>query len=302
MLSKNFMTFVFVSFAVLLASQFFQYFTISHNIKLIKENKDAVIDSRLIYLNGIEESEERMLEHIGNVEDEIFSVIDKQQETIHARIDILDSGVDSEKKRRMLVMRVRQAITENTNIKINIRDLNRIAIATIDYSFQYNLKISHILAQIKTESNFNKGAVSRAGAEGLMQIMPKTMKDEIERDLGAKLNAWRIYDNIHAGCYYMSKMLLLNDNHYNDALRSYNFGYANVLKVKAGEEDFSLRRVVIEDEKEVEYLVDRRGEFVLDENGDKRPIKLEDKYPRETRNYVIAINDLIKKFEKYGFE
>ncbi len=68
-----------------------------------------------------------------------------------------------------------------------------------------NLKPEIVLAVIEVESNFNPYAVSRAGAHGLMQVMPFWMK-EIGRP-GDSL--FRINTNLRYGCtilrYYLDK-------------------------------------------------------------------------------------------------
>ena len=68
-----------------------------------------------------------------------------------------------------------------------------------------DLKPEIVLAVIEVESNFNPYAVSRAGAHGLMQVMPFWMK-EIGRP-GDSL--FRIKTNLRYGCtilrYYLDK-------------------------------------------------------------------------------------------------
>jgi soluble lytic murein transglycosylase-like protein len=47
---------------------------------------------------------------------------------------------------------------------------------------QYNLPVELLKAVGKTESNFNSNAVSRCGAQGVMQLMPETAKAVFERN------------------------------------------------------------------------------------------------------------------------
>jgi hypothetical protein len=193
---------------------------------------------------------------------EISKNISGINNAFNARIDILDSAIKPEKKKRMLVVKIRDAIGENTTTKNSIRNLTNIAIATIEYSYQYNIPIPRILAQIKVESDFNIKAESKAGAQGLMQIMPATMK-YIELAEGKRLNPWNIYHNIRAGCFYMAEQMLEFDGNYDYALGAYNWGPNNMKRFNAGQTS---------------------------------------KMPEETEKYIPSINKWAKVFEKYGLE
>lgn len=83
---------------------------------------------------------------------------------------------------------------------------------------QFQLEPSLIRAVIHAESGFNPKARSRAGASGLMQLMPETAKD-----LGVE-NIWQPQQNIQAGAAYLSGLLqqFKGDRHL--ALAAYNAG------------------------------------------------------------------------------
>lgn len=87
-----------------------------------------------------------------------------------------------------------------------------------NYAQRYMLDESLIYAVIRCESNFNPNAVSRAGASGLMQLMPAT---------AAEMGVTDIFDpaqNIAGGSQYLAKMLQLFGNDLNLALAGYNAG------------------------------------------------------------------------------
>ena len=78
-------------------------------------------------------------------------------------------------------------------------------------------------AVIKAASNFTPLARSRAGARGLMQLTPITLK-ELGKELDAKIDPFNPKDNIFAGTKYLRMMLDRNDGNVPLALASYNAG------------------------------------------------------------------------------
>jgi soluble lytic murein transglycosylase-like protein len=93
-------------------------------------------------------------------------------------------------------------------------------------SEKYNINYNLIKAVIKAESNFNPQAVSRAGARGLMQLMPKTayayqVKDSFEPE-----------GNIDGGVRYLHYLLKLFQGDLYLALAGYNAGENAVIHYK----------------------------------------------------------------------
>ncbi|HOJ88318.1 MAG TPA: lytic transglycosylase domain-containing protein [Pseudothermotoga sp.] len=84
-----------------------------------------------------------------------------------------------------------------------------------------------IMALIKVESNFRQDAVSRAGAIGLMQLMPETAAWISERfDLNGNIHS--AVDNIVMGIRYLQYLIDLYNGDLSLALRAYNAGPARV--------------------------------------------------------------------------
>jgi len=73
-------------------------------------------------------------------------------------------------------------------------------------------------AVIVVESAFDAGAVSSAGAQGLMQLMPKTA-----RRFGVH-DAFDARQNIHGGARYLRELMDLYDQDYELVLAAYNAG------------------------------------------------------------------------------
>jgi soluble lytic murein transglycosylase-like protein len=89
---------------------------------------------------------------------------------------------------------------------------------------KYDLPPALIKAVIQAESNFQVDAVSAAGAQGLMQLMPATAEE-----LGVK-NPLDIRQNIEGGSRYLRKMLDRFGGSVHKALAAYNAGPGTVLK------------------------------------------------------------------------
>lgn len=87
-----------------------------------------------------------------------------------------------------------------------------------DASKKYNISKDIINAVIKTESMYDQFAVSRAGAMGLMQLMPKTALE-----LGVE-KPFDVKENIMGGTAYLRKMLDRYEGNLDHALAAYNAG------------------------------------------------------------------------------
>jgi len=89
---------------------------------------------------------------------------------------------------------------------------------------KYDLPPALIKAVIRAESNFQIDAVSSAGAQGLMQLMPATAEE-----LGVD-NPFDIKQNIEGGTRYLRKMLDRFEGSVRKALAAYNAGPGTVMK------------------------------------------------------------------------
>ena len=134
----------------------------------------------------------------------------------------------------------------------------------------YHLNANLIFAFIKVESDFDKKAVSDAGAVGLMQILPSTA-DYIAKKI--KIDEYDLFDekiNIEFGCYYL-RYLIDKFELLDTAICAYNAGEGNVinwLKNKEYSQDGKVLKTI--------------------------PFK-------ETREYIKKIHKTFEKYEKlYG--
>jgi soluble lytic murein transglycosylase-like protein len=123
-------------------------------------------------------------------------------------------------KRERLRRRVKVSKRYLEKRSFNVRNQmggERIASVVAAKALLYGINPDFVHAMIKCESNYDVQALSRAGAMGLMQLMPETAAD-----LGV-VNPWSAEENIDGGIRYMVALL----EEFKDpwkALVSYNCG------------------------------------------------------------------------------
>ncbi len=83
---------------------------------------------------------------------------------------------------------------------------------------EHQMDFALVKAVIKAESAFNPRAVSRKGAQGLMQLMPDTARDMMVDD------PFDPYDNLRGGVRYLRQMLDTFGGDVSLALAAYNAG------------------------------------------------------------------------------
>jgi soluble lytic murein transglycosylase-like protein len=88
----------------------------------------------------------------------------------------------------------------------------------------HNLDVDLLASVVRAESGGNIHAVSRTGAQGLMQLMPGTAAQ-----LGVT-NSFHADENINGGTAYLDALLLRYQDHLALALAAYNAGPAAVDK------------------------------------------------------------------------
>ncbi|MGD9057132.1 MAG: transglycosylase SLT domain-containing protein [Desulfobacterales bacterium] len=122
--------------------------------------------------------------------------------------------IESAKKPAHKSEYLRSVLTERDRIEESIQKA----------AAKYSLPPGLIRAVIRAESNFQVDAVSRAGAKGLMQLMPATAKE-----LGVT-DSFDINQNIDGGAKYLRQMLDRFGGNVRKALAAYNAGPGTVIK------------------------------------------------------------------------
>lgn len=116
--------------------------------------------------------------------------------------------------------------------------LQKRAISYLPYFFYFSQKYKidpyWAISIAWTESHFNFKAKSYVGANGIMQIMPRTeeyLLNLLRYSPEHKGNT--VLTNIHLGIYYLSKLLKQFDGNYREATVAYNMGPGWVKRWKA---------------------------------------------------------------------
>lgn len=130
------------------------------------------------------------------------------------------SSAASALQKALLSLAANRTGTVQDKLKLN----DQIEGSIVESSQKYHVDPNLIRAVIKQESNFNPYAVSSAGAQGLMQLMPGTA-DSLGVD-----NPWDVSENIDGGTRYLKDQLVAFDGNLELALAAYNAGPGAVTK------------------------------------------------------------------------
>ena len=103
-------------------------------------------------------------------------------------------------------------------------ELQRYASIIKTASQSYGVDAMLVHAVISAESNYNPNALSRTGAQGMMQLMPDTA-----RRYGVQ-NSMDPIENIHAGTKYLRDLLAMFKGRLDLALAAYNAGENAVIR------------------------------------------------------------------------
>ncbi len=93
-----------------------------------------------------------------------------------------------------------------------------------EWAPQYNLDANLVEAVVAVESNYDRWAVSRKGAQGLMQLIPATAKRFGVRD------AFDPADNIRGGIRYLNFLMSYFQGNLEHVLAAYNAGEQTVVR------------------------------------------------------------------------
>jgi soluble lytic murein transglycosylase len=115
-----------------------------------------------------------------------------------------------------------------------------VAVPELEHTLEQAVEVPLVLAMVRQESAFNFKAISRAGARGLMQVMPGTARD-VASTLKLPYSRQRLTGdpdyNLKIGRSYLSTLLDTFDGSYVLAIAAYNAGPSRVKQWKLANGD-----------------------------------------------------------------
>lgn len=112
-----------------------------------------------------------------------------------------------------------QWIEDTTRGKVSEHKAKKIVDNVYAYAEKHEVDPVLVLAMMKNESTFNEKAVSREGARGLLQVIPKYHKDKLKGR-----NPHDVVVSIDAGIQVLKEYLADNGNNVRHALHKYSGG------------------------------------------------------------------------------
>ena len=112
-----------------------------------------------------------------------------------------------------------QWIGDTTRGKVSEHKAKKIVDNVYAYAEKHEVDPVLVLAMMKNESTFNEKAVSREGARGLLQVIPKYHKDKLKGR-----NPHDVVVSIDAGIQVLKEYLADNGNNVRHALHKYSGG------------------------------------------------------------------------------
>lgn len=134
------------------------------------------------------------------------------------------SGITNVDKKNALSMGVIKKNNDNTDFSSFLGETKTLDDIFDKAAKEFNVSVDLLKSIGKAESNFKTDAVSRCGAQGVMQLMPATAKS-----LGVT-DSFDAEQNIMGGAKYISGLVKKYDGNTKLALAAYNAGSGNVKK------------------------------------------------------------------------
>lgn len=188
--------------------------TQTEEVRLAQALRVLVADEQAVRAAAAEAAaQERLLAQEAAQRQQVFAQLENQGATLAAIL------LSLERRSRALALALTELQVEVS--RTNLTD-GQLTLLVDSVARAYGLDPELVFAVIRQESGGNPHAVSRAGAEGLMQLMPSTAAE-----LGVT-NPFNPAQNIRAGVAYLARMLRKFHGDLALALAAYNAGPGTV--------------------------------------------------------------------------
>jgi soluble lytic murein transglycosylase-like protein len=225
----------------------------------------------MIYLTNwsLVTSRQKFLREIESLSN-IISELENKNDTNHQKVtnltfqlDVIDNAIQLDNKIKVRVELVRKAIKESNVSKLSITETNTLANEIIINSEKFDVEPALLLAIIRQESAFDVQAESRAGAKGLMQVLPSTANDIKGWLNKSYYNPHKIAHNVQFGTYYLAKLLHEYDFKMNNAIMAYNAGPEAVKRFLAGEIKKLPSETIDYEQKVIKYYKEYKNKGII---------------------------------------
>ena len=152
---------------------------------------------------------------------------------------------------------------------------------------KYNVSVDLLKAIGKAESDFKADAVSRSGAQGIMQLMPKTAEY-----LGVT-DSFDPEQNINGGAKYIKELLDKYEGNTSLALAAYNAGMNNVKKYGGIPPFEETQNYVVKVHKYMQQNIEAGTATVSVANQNRNPVQAIVSAP--TQNWIVPPSEMTKK-------
>ncbi|MCK4501846.1 MAG: lytic transglycosylase domain-containing protein [Desulfuromonadales bacterium] len=187
---------------------------------------EQVLDDTANTLKSIDKSQKQMIEQMRIAQLQLLhGLFTAEDETDD---DDFFSGFGNVDSLRQLTIQQGQIVDkyyappQPVALKVELQEPRQIAQMIDHVADKVSLSPKLIHSVVAAESDFNPTAVSPAGAQGLMQLMPATAQE-----LGVQ-DSFDPLQNLLGGSKYLKQLLEKYDGDLDSALAAYNWGQGNV--------------------------------------------------------------------------
>lgn len=200
--------------------------TATNNLKQNHQLFEQVFDNTVNSLKSNDNTQKQMIEQMKLAQIQLLQGLFSIEDEVDG--DDFFSEFDNIESLRQLTLQRSQVIdkyyaTQRPALPQPVQQkANQITEMIDDVAEKVSLAPELIHSVVSAESDYNPTAVSHAGAQGLMQLMPETAQE-----LGVQ-DSFDPLQNLLGGSKYLKQLLEKYDGDLDSALAAYNWGQGNV--------------------------------------------------------------------------